>query len=317
MSSAKKSKKPVAKPKKASPVAVDAYDPDKDRRALHQLIARHGKVAPDHREAFDDLISDARRADLGARTRGAGVLREGIRWAVTIAEAFAKYPAALEGHYAIERYTYLLHTLDHLDKALVAQKADRGGKGTVRSTAADREAAARSARNTLIAKLTGFAGAREPERKALSDATGTTSDTTALGASIQGLVALGSEWLARTDAKSKIQAKAAGLTESVVQNALAAAEALTGAAATATLTGRNGANDSPAVNLAEGAVLFEMDEAQRCFEEARKATPLVPRLVPGPATRHLLGKKTASKAPVAEADTDPQDEEKKAKPNGK
>lgn len=37
-----------------------------------------------------------------------------------------------------------------------------------------------------------------------------------------------------------------------------------------------------------------MEEAQRCFDDAREATPLVPRLVPGPATRHVLGSRKAA-----------------------
>ncbi len=44
----------------------------------------------------------------------------------------------------------------------------------------------------------------------------------------------------------------------------------------------------------EGAVLNEMEEAQRCFDDAREATPLVSRLVPGPATRHVLGSRKAA-----------------------
>lgn len=41
-------------------------------------------------------------------------------------------------------------------------------------------------------------------------------------------------------------------------------------------------------------MLNEMEEAQRCFDDAREATPLVPRLVPGPATRHVLGSRKAA-----------------------
>jgi hypothetical protein len=55
------------------------------------------------------------------------------------------------------------------------------------------------------------------------------------------------------------------------------------------------------VNLVEGTVLNEMDEAQRCFEQAHLATQVIRRLTPGPATRQVLGSKKASKAAAAEA----------------
>lgn len=309
MATSKTSKKPAKKPtpKQPTPTPADTYDPNKDRRALRELVAHHGDVTPEHREAFGELVSDARRAELGARTRGLGVFRESVAWAVAISRAFEDYPAAVKPHYSIERFKYLLHCVGGLDTAIQAQSAQRGGQGTVRWTAADREEAARKARNTLIAKMTGFAGAREAERAALAGAMGHTTDATALGTSIQSLATLAREWLARTDRKAKIQAESAGLTEGVVQEALDAAEALTGAATTATLAGKKAGTDSPAVNLAEGSVLHEMIEARRCFAEAHTATSLVPRLVPGPATKHVVGSKmTEKKEPAAEAPKDQQ-----------
>lgn len=91
--------------------------------------------------------------------------------------------------------------------------------------------------------------------------------------------------------------------EEVVERVLVAAQALTEAATEATLAGRLSGVDAPPVNLLEGAVLNEMEEAQRCFDDAREATPLVPRLVPEPATRHVLGsRKSASKGKPEAAD---------------
>ena len=51
----------------------------------------------------------------------------------------------------------------------------------------------------------------------------------------------------------------------------------------------------------EGTVLNEMEEAQRCFDEAHLATQVIRRLTPGPATRQVLGAKKAAKAAAAEA----------------
>jgi hypothetical protein len=291
--------KKKAKPnhKRSSP-AVDpavAYDPNPDRRALMELIGRFGAVAPDIKEALDDLVPEAQRAELGKRTRSAGVFHEAVAWAVTMGKTFTDLPAAITEHYAVERFTYLLDGVRALDVTMQAQSTGRDGQGATRGTASEREGKAREARRTLIAKLTSYAGAREAEKKALAAAEGTTADLTELGDSIRDLVKLGREWLKRTDAKSQVQAKLAGLTDAVVQGALDAGEALTGAATEVTLGGRKDAVDSPAVNLAEGLVLHEMGEAMRCFAEANRKTSLVAKLIPGPATRHAIGTRTAPK----------------------
>ena len=59
------------------------------------------------------------------------------------------------------------------------------------------------------------------------------------------------------------------------------------------------------MNLAEGSVLHEMEEAARGFEEAHASTQVVPRLTPGRATSHVLGPRKAPKkaAPAAQPAT--------------
>ena len=271
----------------------------KEGRALDKLIARHGHVDADHRAAYDELISDEGRAALGAKTRGPAVFREAVEWCVQIAEAFGKYPARVKAHYAETRFAYFLERTALLGAAVEVQQAHRGQQVSTRSTTAEREEAAREARKALLSNLRGFAGRRDVERKALSLALGTTDNINAIGASIRTLAALGAEWLARPDTKAKIQCTSAGLTKEGVSAALAAADALTGAATESTLAGRRPSADSPEVNLVEGAVLHEMDEAQRCFDEAHQATQLIRRLSPGPATRHVLGAKVAAKTAAA------------------
>lgn len=281
-------KKGVA-PAKPAVAKKAAYDPDKDRRALDVLIARHGEPEAIEVEAFAELIDDAGRAKLGNQTKAVGVFRDGVEWAAKVSASFSSCEAALAGHYTVDRFRYFLHALRSLDAALEAEGATRNGQGDSRAETGSREAAAREARADLLAKLTTYAGAREPERAALAEAIGSTEDFTALGSSIETIARLSRFWLGREDRKSRIVARASGLTETIVDRALSAAEALTGAATTATLAGRRAGIDSPAVNIAEGSVLFEMMEAERCFERARVKSPVVPRLVPGAATRHVLG----------------------------
>lgn len=290
---ARAAKKPAAKTGKARPAAAKptktANDPNKDRRALAVLMARHGEPEALEIEAFGELIDDAGRAELGNRTKSAGVLRDGIDWAATISATLTDAPAALAEHYRPERFRYFLYCLRRLDAAIETMEQARRGQGASGSHAADREATARDARADLLAKLTSYAGAREPERAALAEAIGTSEDFTALGSSIERLVKLSRFWLGRDDKKSQILCRAAGLTESVVDRALTAAEALTAAAIDGALAGRRSGTDSPAVNIAEGSVLFEMAEAETCFARAHARSPVVPKLTPGAATRHVLG----------------------------
>lgn len=291
--SASKPKLPANPP--SPPAAAQNDDPNKDRHALRALIARHGTSDADHRAAYDELITDADRAALGAKTRAPGVFRDAVAWAVQIDEDLRAYPALVKAHYAEARFAYFLERTAQLGDAVAAQQTRRGDQESTRTTAQERETAARDARQTLIAKLRGVAGKRDAETRALAEAMGRTEDTNALGGSIQKLAALGAQWLARPEASAKIQCASAGLTASVVDAALSAGQALTGAASEATLAGRRPAADAPEVNLLEGTVLHEMDEAQRCFDEAHDATQIVRRLSPGAATRNVLGTKKAPK----------------------
>ena len=58
------------------------------------------------------------------------------------------------------------------------------------------------------------------------------------------------------------------------------------------------------MNLEEGNVLIEMAYAMEVFEEAHGDNDVVSRLIPGPATRHVLapkGRAAAKAAPEAPA----------------
>ena len=301
MGTSKTTRKTTAK--KPSPVDPKPAEKKatKEGRALDKLLARRGPVDAAHRAAYAELITDEGRAALGVKTRGPGVFRDAVAWCVQIDEAFAKYPARVKAHYAETRFAYFLEQTALLGAAIDAQQTRRSEQDTTRSTMAEREEAARGARAELISALRGFAGRRDAERKALSLALGRTDSLNAVGESIRTLAELGAEWLARPGATATIQAVSAGLTSEGVAAALAAADALTGAASESTLAGRRPAVDAPEVNLVEGTVLNEMDEAQRCFEEAHLATQLIRRLTPGPATRQVLGSKKAAKAAAAEA----------------
>jgi hypothetical protein len=296
----------TTKPKSSVAKAKPSKATDPKRNALNALIARHGTPSADWRAAFDELMTDEGRLALGGKTRSENVFGEGVAWGVALDADFKTFPAKLKEHYSEERYRYFLASLVALDDARQAQKASQGAKSATATTTDDREAAARAARQTLISKLKGYAGGRQAERDALSVASGTTENFTALGESINRLVELGQSWLDRPAKTSTLQAQSAGLTRAVLDAAAASGSALSGAATDSTLAGRGRAGDAPEVNIAEGTVLHEMAEALRCVNEAHAAYPKITKLVPGPGTRSVLAPAPAKKptaAPVTPAVT--------------
>lgn len=288
----KASKKPPKNTTQPVPAEeAPAYSPSTDRRSLEAILARRGQVDADHRAAYDNLISDVDRAVLGTQTKAAGVFREAVAWSIQIDKAYTDYPAVVGEHYSPQRFQYYLDRTAALGEQLVAE-AERRGAGTgTRTSASDREKLARDKRDVLIDKLRGVAGQRRTEKATLNGATGQTGTAELLGKSIANLVDLGRKWLALKDPTSVILCRSAGLTAAVIEEAMQGAEALTGAATDAQLSGRLAGNDSPQVNILEGTVLHEMDEAERCFRNMRKKSPVIARLVPGNATRHVLGVK--------------------------
>lgn len=298
--------------------AATVYDPNETRRVLHELQARHGHVDEAHRTAFDSLGNDSQRVALGGRTRAAGVLGDGVSWAVEIDIAYGKYTAAVEQHYSRERFTYLLDRLGELDRTLEGHGTQHDGTGEKRLTAEERQKEAAALRRKVIDKMEGVAGTRAAERRDLDRAIGTVAN---LGQSILDLVTLGRGWLTHKDPQLMLLCKSARLTEDLLAATFAAGAALTSSGSDAKLAGRKRSADSPEVNLIEGWVLQEMEEAQRCFDNAHDESSLVPRLNPGPATRNVLGRRKAPRAEAADAEPETSAPAKPAAtpatPNGK
>lgn len=281
--------------------AAVTYDPNESRRALHELQARHGHIDEAHRAAFDSLGNAAQRVALGGRTRAAGVFEDGVSWAVEIDIAFSKFKAVVEEHYSRERFTYFLDRLAALDAALTGHGSQHDGTGEKRLTAEERQKEAAALRSKVIDKMEGVAGTRPTERKDLDRAIGSVAN---LGQSILDLVTLGRSWLTGKDPQVTLLCKSARLTEELLAATAAAGAALSTSGTDARLAGRKRSADSPEVNLIEGWVLKEMDEAQRCFANAHDESSLVRRLIPGPATRAVLGPRKPPRAEAPAAGTE-------------
>jgi hypothetical protein len=289
-------KSPAQEPAEPGLSASD-YDPSTARATLSGLLPRWPALDPKHRRAFQKLASDLDRSKLGGRTKGIGVLQDGITWATQMDGALRQYGTGALKSYSPARYVYFLESLSALADQLTLARAKNKNVGAARGTAASRRDAAIAARDNLVSPLRTFAGDRDAEREALDAAIGTIDPDDRLGESLADLAALARTWLALSDEDSVFLAAEAGLTDDLAKAAVEAAKALTGSAADAKLEGPAAGHDSPLVNLAEGGVLLEMREAMRLFNEANARHPAVKKLSPGAATRGVLGKRAASAAP--------------------
>ncbi len=264
----------------------------KARHVIDRVIAGRAPITIAQRAAFRTLMSDVQAADLGKKTRAADVLEEGVRWMVRMDPALRTYPGALDG-YSPERFTWYLDCLAALDDAIEQEGARRKRVGVARATASSNRETAIAARDVLASRMQTFAGRRVPEREALAAAIGTADTPDNLTASLVALVRLSRKWLAEKDETSIFLVKAAHLTADVIDAAAQAADALAVKSADASLEGQARAKDSPDMNRAEGRMLSEMFEAGRLFGEANARSPLVPKLSPGRAIRHVFGLKSA------------------------
>ena len=291
-------KSPAAGTPRAQEPSAPAYNPSTGRATLATLIPRWSALDPKHRRAFQKLGNDLERSKLGARTKGIGVLQDGITWATQMDAALRQYGAGALKSYSPARYVYFLESLTSLAAELAVARTKNKSVGAARGTAASHRDVAVGARENLLSPLLTFAGSRTPEGDQLGRATGTIETDDTLGESLASLAALARTWLALNDEDSVFLAAEAGLTVDLATAAIEAGKALTGSAAGAKLEGYVAGNDPPLVNLAEGGVLLEMKEAMRLFGEANAKHPAVKKLTPGASTRGMLGRR-AAKAPEA------------------
>jgi hypothetical protein len=255
--------------------------------ALGKIRAAWPAIDDATRAAFVALVTDVRRADLGAQTRAEGVLGDGGRWAVQIDTELREHPG-VEQHYAKERFVYFVESL-----LLLAQRIrrDREGRAKITTTRSGGDSAhdtGMAARAVLLRAMSSFAGQRADERDALTAVMGTTADPESLAESLRGLADLASAWRGRKDATSTTLLRTSGLTKAKIDAATRAADVLVATEAAVVGAGSLRPQDSPATNLAEGTVLVEMIEAQEAFDHAHSVDRSIARLVPGHATKRVL-----------------------------
>jgi hypothetical protein len=270
-------------------------------KIARRLLDKLAPLAPTTRSALRSLATDAQRSDLGAQTKARGVLADGVTMAVAIDQQSATFPALTET-YAPARYAYFLESLLALDALIEGSSAHEAKLGAARGTASTAYERADKARSRLLKRLERFAGERDIEAKAVAEIPPKGRSNEDLRRSLEAAITLAQAFQARPDAENRALAEVAALDAPIVAKALASASELGGAHVESALEGRKTSRDSPIVNLEEGNVLLEMAYAMDVFQEAHEDNDVVARLIPGPATRHvLIRSERAATAPAPKA----------------
>ena len=305
MATKKKTEKKTDASKLPAAATDSATGPAKIARRLLDKLSPLGATT---RSALRSLATDAQRSDLGAQTKARGVLADGVTMAVAIDQQIATFPNLTET-YSPARFAYFLESLLALDALIEGSSAHEAKVGAARGTASTAYERADKARSKLLKRLSRFAGEREIEVKTISEIPPKGRSNEELRRSIEAAVTIAKAFQARADAENVALAEVAALDAAIVEKAISAAGELGGAHVEAALEGRKTSRDTPVVNLEEGNVLLEMAYAMDVFEEAHEDNDVVARLIPGPATRHVLIRKTrpaAEPAPkAAEANGSP------------
>lgn len=283
----KAAKQSRAKPESAPDHVPTSPGTSSASKVTRRLLDKHPPLPKPLRVALRSLASDAQRSDLGRQTKAVGVLADGVSIAVTADQHFATFPYLTET-YAPARFAYFLESLLALDALVEAGSAREAKLGAARGVATTGYERAALARKKLLKRLERFAGKRTAEQDAIDQLPRQGRGNDALRRAVEKAAELARSWLGRQDADEVTLAQLAGLDHAVIAIAEQAAAALDAAHVDATLEGRKSSHDSPIVNLEEGNVLLEMAYAIDIFDEAHEDNDVVPRLVPGPATRHVL-----------------------------
>lgn len=290
-SSKAKSTATKAAPKAAKAPAKAAAKPAPYRdslavKTLATLPALSSKLRAAYRLSFNDEQCDA----WGEKTKAEVVLKEAEKWIGTMNAALKRDPDVA---YSRRRLAFLCELVVLLEDEM-ARTSDKGGEHlSIRSAALS---LANNARADLARRLRAMAGGRQNILAEVSqhrpDNAKSVSD---VQESLTALISLATRL--RRDDVNEALADDVGLTESRLNAAYSALEALTGAGELA-LNSAEYEGDAPSVNRIEGRVLRELRLAQRLFAEARDAGISVPLLVPSPALKAILGADSEAPAPT-------------------
>jgi hypothetical protein len=192
--------------------------------------------------------------------------------------------------YTPERLTWVVELVVQLDAARDESKSTKSSQSTVRTQLDVNRTKAKDLRERLMDKL-GRVAAGDELTEAVLDGAGAAPTDSALADSLKAIASIIQGVLASTDPNMAILAQCARLTDADATAATDAASSVTQAKAEVALGGPGQADrDTPAVNLVEGRVLYELLFLRDAFDEARKRGVAAPALIPPTSLRHVLSK---------------------------
>ena len=244
------------------------------------------------RSEFRSQRSEAACEVLGKNTSSAGVYREAGQFAVTMHKTLTAHGPAKIG-YGLGTMVWFLETTGGLGGEIKRQQSRNAATGTASLTGKVSVDVAREQRNTLHAQIESVIEGNAALEARFAAVRGGVASEAELIQSLEQSADFAAQLLSE---KSALCAEF-GMTAAGVASARTA-----GANAKAQRTDRSmeGAvlvNDDAPTNRVEGRVLFEMRRAMRIFNRAAEQG-FGTRLVPGPATRHVLDKKATKKKAV-------------------
>lgn len=282
----KAAKAPAKVPVKAAP-KVAPYRDSPAVKTLASLPALSARLRAAYRLSFTDEQCDA----WGEKTRADVVLKEAEKWIASMNGSLKRDPDVA---YSRRRLAFLCELVVLLEDEIARTTQKNGGEHqSIRSAALS---LASNARADLARRLRAMAGGRQSILAEVSrhrpDNAKSVSD---VQESLTALISLATRL--RRDEVSEALADDVGLSESRLNAAYSALEALTGASEL-TLNAAAYEGDAPSVNRIEGRVLRELRLAQRLFAEAKEVGVSVPALVPSPALKAILGADSEAPAPT-------------------
>ena len=243
------------------------------------LLAALPPLTNIQRQAFRQQFPLAQCDAIGMLAEASSVHREALAWLRPIDRTLTRH-CLLVRRYGRARFAWLLECICDLGEALEIRRC--GDTGQARAERVQR--AALRIRDELIEAISVLAAGDEQESGRLAAAAGTADTPEQLSASLHALARLADDWIDHEGPVTRALVASVDLTNADIDAARAAAHAM---------VPRHDVREEDHVELravgrAEGRVLLEMGLAMRIFERAHRWDRRVPRLRPGPATRHAL-----------------------------
>jgi len=272
---------------KSSKAKEETFKPGPEAKLLLLLAP----IADDLRVEFRAQRSESACEALGKNTSSAGVYREAGQFGVVMHKTLATHGVA-KVRYGLGALVWYLETVQALGAEITRQSSRAKAASTSSLTGQLSLDVAREQRSAINELITSIIEGDDVLEASFQAVRGGASSEADLIESLESSADFAETLLT----KKKVLAREFGLTAEDVTAARTAAANAKAQRTDRSMEGAVKSKDDAATNRAEGRVLFEMRRAMRIFNAAA-AKGFGERLVPGPATRHVLAPEKKKAAP--------------------